>query len=52
MAQAEDRFTTLNSSERARVIREAKAAEERARAIREAMARKAAEEAAAKAMRE
>jgi hypothetical protein len=52
IAQAEDRLTTLNSSERARVIKEAKTAEERARAIREAMAKKAAEEAAAKAMRE
>lgn len=46
-AQAEDRLMTLNSVERARVIREARAAEERARQIREAMARKAAEEAAA-----
>jgi len=46
-AQAEDRLTTLDSVERARVIREARAAEERARQIREAMARKAAEEAAA-----
>jgi hypothetical protein len=52
IAQAEDRLATLSSVERARVIREAKKAEERARAIREAMARKAAEEAAAKAMRE
>jgi hypothetical protein len=51
-AQAEDRLTTLNSAERQRVIREAQAAEQRARAIREAMARKAAEEAAAKYMRE
>ena len=46
-AQAEDRLATLNSVERARVVREARAAEERARQIREEMARKAAEEAAA-----
>lgn len=46
-AQSEDRLTTLDSVERSRVIREARAAEERARQIREAMARKAAEEAAA-----
>lgn len=46
MAQAQDRLSTLNTVERARVIREAQAAEERARAIREEMARKAAEEAA------
>jgi hypothetical protein len=46
LAQAQDRLATLNSVERARVIREAQAAEERARAIREEMARKAAEEAA------
>jgi hypothetical protein len=45
-AQAEDRLSTLNSVERARVVREARA-EERARQIREEMARKAAEEAAA-----
>src|SRR5262249_19682672 len=52
VAQAEDRLTTLSSVERQRVIREAQAAEKRARDIREAMARKAAEEAAAKYMRE
>ncbi|MFL6215684.1 MAG: hypothetical protein ACJ74J_17510 [Blastocatellia bacterium] len=46
-SQAEDRLVTLNSVQRARVVREARAAEERARAIREEMARKAAEEAAA-----
>jgi hypothetical protein len=45
--QAEDRLATLDSVGRARVIREARAAEERARKIREEMARKAAEEAAA-----
>ncbi len=47
LAQAEDRLATLDSVERSRVIREARAAEERARKIREEMARKAAEEAAA-----
>lgn len=46
LAQAQDRLSTLNTVERARVIREAQAAEERARQIREEMARKAAEEAA------
>jgi hypothetical protein len=51
-AQAQDRLMTLSSAARARVIREAKAAEERARSIREAMAKKAAAEAAAKVMRE
>ncbi|OAI48264.1 hypothetical protein AYO44_07480 [Planctomycetaceae bacterium SCGC AG-212-F19] len=51
-AQAQDRLTTLSSVERQRVIREAASAEERARKVREAMAKKAAEEAAAKYMRE
>jgi hypothetical protein len=51
-AQAQDRLTTLNSAERERVIRAARAAEERARQIREEMARKAAEEAADKWNRE
>lgn len=46
-SQAEDRLSTLDSVERARVVREARAAEARARQIREEMARKAAEEAAA-----
>src|SRR6185295_15434575 len=46
-SQAEDRLATLDSVERARVVREARAAEARARQIREEMARKAAEEAAA-----
>jgi hypothetical protein len=50
--QAQDRLTTLSSVERQRVIREAAVAEERARKVREAMAKKAAEEAAAKYMRE
>jgi hypothetical protein len=45
LAQARDRLNTLDSVERARVIREAQAAEERARQIREAMAQKAAQEA-------
>jgi hypothetical protein len=45
VAQARDRLSTLDSVERARVIREAQAAEERARQIREAMAKKAQEEA-------
>lgn len=45
-AQAEDRLATLDSVERSRVVREARAAEERARQIREELARKAAEEAA------
>jgi hypothetical protein len=51
-AQADDRLTTLSSSERQRVVRAARGAEARARAIREEMARKAAEEAADKATRE
>lgn len=45
--QAADRLASLDSIERANVIRETRAAEKRARDIREAMARKAAEEAAA-----
>jgi hypothetical protein len=52
VTQAQDRLATLNSAERQRVIKAARAAEERARAVREAMARKAAEEAAAKYNRE
>ena len=52
VSQAEDRLTTLDSVERARVIREARAAEERARKIREEMARKQAEEAASTYARE
>lgn len=51
-AQAQDRLATLNSAERERVIKAARAAEERARQIREEMARKAAEEAADKWSRE
>ena len=52
LAQAQDRLTTLNSTERARVMKAARAAEERARQIREALARKAAEESADKFTRE
>lgn len=50
--QAADRLATVSSSDRARVVRETRAAEERARAVLEAIRRKAAEDAAAKAMRE
>jgi len=52
IAQAEDRLATLNSVERERVVRAARAAEERARKVREEMARKAAYDASMKAMRE
>jgi len=52
LAQAQDRLTTLNSAERARVMKAAQAAEQRARQIREALARKAAEESADKWTRE
>jgi len=52
VAQAQDRLTTLNSAERARVMKAARAAEERARQIREALAKKAAEESADKWTRE
>jgi len=52
LAQAQDRLTTLNSTERARVLQAARAAEERARQIREALVRKAAEESADKWTRE
>src|SRR5687768_1789901 len=51
-AQAQDRLTTLSSSERARVMKAARAAEERARSIREALVKKAAEESADKWTRE
>lgn len=50
--QAADRLATVSSSDRARVVRETRAAEERARVVLEAIRRKAAEDAAAKAMRE
>ncbi|HEX3625891.1 MAG TPA: hypothetical protein VH280_10750 [Verrucomicrobiae bacterium] len=52
LAQAQDRLTTLNSTERARVMRAARVAEERARQIREALKKKAAEESADKWTRE
>jgi hypothetical protein len=52
VAQAQDRLTTLSSTERARVVKAAKAAEQRARQIREALAKKAAEESADKFTRE
>lgn len=52
IAQAQDRFTTLDSAERVRVVKAAREAEQRARLIREEMARKAAEEAAANYGRE
>jgi hypothetical protein len=52
VAQAQDRLTTLNSAERARVMKAARAAEERARQIREALVKKAAEESADKWTRE
>ena len=44
---AQDRFDTISSPARARVVREARTAEERARRVREELARKAREEAAA-----
>ena len=51
-AQAQDRLNTLDSVERARVVKAAREAEERARQIREEMRRKAEEEAAASYGRE
>ena len=51
-AQAEDRLATLDSTGRARVEAEARAAEERAREVRAAMERQRAAEAAARASRE
>jgi len=50
--QAQDRLNTLDSVERARVVKAAREAEERARQIREEMRRKAEEEAAASYGRE
>lgn len=50
--QAQDRFTSISSLERARILHAAQAAEQRARAIREALAKKAADEAADKWTRE
>jgi hypothetical protein len=52
LALAQDRLTTLNSTERARVMKAAQVAEQRARKIREELARKAAEESADKWTRE
>lgn len=53
IAQAQDRFTTLDSVEQQRVFQATKAAEEAAKRKREEIARRLAEEeAAAKAMRE
>lgn len=52
LAQAQDRLTTLNSTERARVMKAAQVAEQRARKIREELVRKAAEESADKWTRE
>ena len=52
IAQAQDRLTSISSTERARVVQAARAAEERARAVREALAKKAAEESADKWTRE
>ncbi len=52
VAQAQDRLTTLNSAERARVMKAAQVAEQRARKIRDELARKAAEESADKWTRE
>jgi hypothetical protein len=52
LAQAQDRLTSLSSTERARVMQAAREAEKRARAIREALVRKAAEESADKWTRE
>lgn len=51
-AEAEDRWRTVSSVERQRVVAAAQAAEARAREVREAMARQAAYDAQAKAMRE
>ena len=52
VAQAADRFSSISSSERARVLAASRAAEKRARDVREALRRKAAEESADKWTRE
>ena len=52
LSQAQDRLTTLNSTERARVMKASRAAEERSRQIREALVKKAAYESADKWTRE
>jgi len=51
-AQAQDRLTSLSSTERRRVLEASRAAEARARTIREALVRKAAQESADKFTRE
>lgn len=52
LAQAQDRFTSISSLERARLLAASQQAEARARAIREQLAKKAAEESANKWTRE
>lgn len=52
VAQAQDRFTSISSLERARLLAASQEAEARARAIREQLAKKAAEESANKWTRE
>ncbi|HEY0686880.1 MAG TPA: hypothetical protein VGD45_31350 [Steroidobacter sp.] len=52
VAQAQDRFTSISSLERARLLAASQKAEERARAIREQLAKQAAEESANKWTRE
>lgn len=49
---AKDRLNTLDSIERARIVKKTREAQERARKLREAMARREAEEAASKMSRE
>jgi hypothetical protein len=52
VAQAQDRFTSISSLERARLLAASQQAEARARAIREQLAKQAAEESANKWTRE
>ncbi len=52
IAQAQDRFTSISSLERARILTASRQAEARARTIREQLAKKAAEESANKWTRE
>jgi hypothetical protein len=52
IAQAQDRFTSISSLERARLLAASQQAEARARAIREQLAKQAAEESANKWTRE
>ena len=52
IAQAQDRFASISSLERARILKASQEAELRARAIREQLAKKAAEESANKWTRE